>query len=119
MEKSRESVDVKHHFSQSEHKSYVEYINQVLSNSEGLNLPIDKESPTHLFEVVSQGVLLAYANNVISVMNCRKLINVCFPGTIDEKKLVTKPEKSKFEININLDATIEGAKAIGMRISST
>jgi hypothetical protein len=40
--------------SDGERKSYVEYLNKHLS----LPIPIDIDSPTDLFEVVSQGVIL-------------------------------------------------------------
>jgi plastin-1 len=47
---------------------------------------------------------------------CSKLINKAFPGTINEKRLVLKKEKSKFEININHDLTIQAAKEIGCTV---
>jgi len=40
------------------------------------------------------------------------MINKTFPGTIDEAKLAKKP-KNVFEINLNHDVCLEGAKAIG------
>eukprot|EP01114_Cavostelium_apophysatum_P008651 TRINITY_DN2129_c0_g1_i2.p1 TRINITY_DN2129_c0_g1~~TRINITY_DN2129_c0_g1_i2.p1 ORF type:complete len:551 (+),score=200.35 TRINITY_DN2129_c0_g1_i2:48-1655(+) len=98
----------KHHFSDTERKSFVDYLNKTLA-SESLDvgvlpLPIDPDSPTELFQVASQGVLMC------------KFINKCFPNTINEKTIVTKPEKNIFETNINNGLSIIGAKALGCSV---
>jgi len=96
----RLSGDSRHHFNDGERISFVEYINKHVT----LSQPINAESPVHLFEVVSEGIVL------------NKLINRTFPNTINEKKLVTKPNKSAFEKNINNEQTIQAAKELGCSI---
>jgi len=90
----------RHHNSDSERISFVDYINKQALLTESIN----PNSPTHLFEVVSEGVVL------------NKLIIQLFPGTISEKKLITKTNKSTFEKNINNELTIQAAKDLGCSV---
>lgn len=104
----------------SERKSYVEYIN----NRNVHPTPIDPNSPTQLFDIISEGVLLWYVPLIIDylflleliITFCSKLINQVAPGTINEKYIITKPGKSRFEMNINNDIAIKGAKELGCTI---
>jgi hypothetical protein len=45
-----------------------------------------------------------------------KLINKVEPNTINEKHLISKSDKSKFEMNINNDMAIQGAKDLGCTV---
>lgn len=49
-------------------------------------------------------------------MSLSTLINSAFPGQINEKQIITKPNKSKFEININHELAIQAAKEIGCSV---
>lgn len=114
----RGTTVVRHHFSDSERISFVDYINKHVVLPSG---PIDSTSPTHLFEVVANGVALKYdlppfflickaaTNNF-----CSFLINKAFPGTIPEKKLASLSlTPTVFEKNINNEMSIQAAKELG------
>jgi len=98
------SWESKSSVSDGERRSYVQYINH-------FNPPlladisfIDPDSEIDLFQIASQGELL-----------CR-LINRCFPKTINEKRLVSKTDRSKFETNINHDLAIQACKELGCSV---
>eukprot|EP01088_Endostelium_zonatum_P016127 TRINITY_DN422_c0_g1_i4.p1 TRINITY_DN422_c0_g1~~TRINITY_DN422_c0_g1_i4.p1 ORF type:complete len:720 (+),score=261.57 TRINITY_DN422_c0_g1_i4:3-2162(+) len=95
-----------HSYSMEETRSFGAYINKVLQNDEDLKdvLPINTDT-TQLFDVVSQGVILS------------KLINKVVPNTIEERKIVKKPNRI-FDIIENHNLTIEGAKKIGCKFIS-
>jgi plastin-1 len=44
------------------------------------------------------------------------MINKVFPGTIKEKYIISKANRSKFETNINHDLTIQAAKELGCTV---
>jgi hypothetical protein len=84
----------------SERKSYSEFINQFLE----LENPIDPELPNQLYQIISQGIILC------------KLINKIAPGIINEKLIIYKSDPSLWEININHELAIKGAKDIGCTV---
>lgn len=45
-----------------------------------------------------------------------KLINKIKPGTINERRIVTKPNANTFEVMINHDLAIQGAKELGCSV---
>eukprot|EP01094_Clydonella_sp_ATCC50884_P011106 TRINITY_DN208_c0_g1_i1.p1 TRINITY_DN208_c0_g1~~TRINITY_DN208_c0_g1_i1.p1 ORF type:complete len:728 (-),score=370.10 TRINITY_DN208_c0_g1_i1:257-2440(-) len=89
-----------HHFSESERRGYVDFINQDLAKDPEVSsvLPINPDSDD-VFDVISDGVLLA------------RLMNNTFEGTIDDAKLCTKP-KNMFEKNLNHDLVLAGAQKL-------
>lgn len=94
-----------HTYSKEEVRSFSDYINQLLAGDADLknSLPLDTDSEA-LFEVAANSVLLC------------KLINGIKPGTIDERKIVTKPNMSQFEKIQNHDLAIRGARDLGCNI---
>lgn len=93
-----------HTYSKAETRGYCDYINGELSDDPDLasDLPMDPNS-NDLFKVISKGLLII------------KLINKTFEGTVDLKKIKLN-SRNQFDINLNLEASIEGAKDIGCSI---
>lgn len=99
--------EAKHHISDTERLSYVNYINKTFEGEDVgdlIPIPIDGQSPTELFEVASDGILLC------------KLVNKNFPSTIPEKAMVLKQDKNKFEKNLNNELVIKAAKDLGCSV---
>jgi len=93
-----------HSYSHAEKRGYCDFINGELSDDPDLqdDLPMDTQSDD-LFKVIAKGVLIA------------KLINKSFEDTVDESKMVKKA-KNQFEVKINHDMCIQGAKDIGCSV---
>eukprot|EP01122_Echinamoeba_exundans_P003462 TRINITY_DN1355_c0_g1_i2.p1 TRINITY_DN1355_c0_g1~~TRINITY_DN1355_c0_g1_i2.p1 ORF type:complete len:703 (-),score=225.91 TRINITY_DN1355_c0_g1_i2:487-2595(-) len=94
-----------HSYSLEERRAFSEYLNQLLADDPDLKsvLPLNPNSDD-LFRVASQGLLLC------------KLINKIKPGTINERRIVTKPNPNTFEVMINHDLAIQGAKELGCSV---
>jgi hypothetical protein len=94
-----------HTYSKEEVRSFTDFINQLLASDPDLAkvLPMDTHSED-LFTVCANSILLC------------KLINAVKPGTIDERKIVVKPNLSTFEKIQNHDLAIKGAKDLGCNI---
>lgn len=92
-----------HSYSVEEVRSFSDFINQLLASDEDLKnvLPLVKDD---LFKACAQSVLLC------------KLINAIKPGTIDERKIVVKPDMSMYEKIQNHDLAIRGARDLGCEI---
>ena len=94
-----------HTYSKEEVRSFSDYINQLLEGDSDLKSVLPLQTDTEaLFEVASNSILLC------------KLINGIKPGTIDERKIVTKPNISQFEKIQNHDLAIRGARDLGCNI---
>ncbi|KAL0476703.1 fimbrin [Acrasis kona] len=92
-----------HSYSHEETEAFTEFINDHLSKDAqiGSRFPI---TPEQLFDSVQDGVLLC------------KLLNVCVPGTIDERVINVKAKLNPWEVNENHTLAINSAKGIGCSI---
>ncbi|MCQ2821226.1 MAG: hypothetical protein MJ252_28535 [archaeon] len=92
-------------FSLEERSAYTKMINNTLADVEPCKkyLPMDPNSDD-VFERLGDGVMLCF------------LINKAVPGTIDEKKIVTKENMNPFLKGENIKLGLNGAKQIGIKV---
>jgi len=99
------SGSYKHTYDVEERECFARVINQSLQTDEDCKemLPIDPETDD-LFKVVDDGIILC------------KLVNIAQPGTVDERVLNTKSNKTIFHIKENLNLALASIKGIGCKV---
>jgi hypothetical protein len=99
------NVDTQHYYSKEETAAFSTHINNVLINDElcSRHLPFDIEQED-IFQKLGDGIVLM------------KLINLVYPGTIDEKKFNKQTNMSIYQKQENLNVVIAAANKIGAHI---
>jgi plastin-1 len=95
----------KHTYAIEERECFSRVINQSLKDDEDCKemLPIDPETED-LFKAVDDGIIFC------------KLVNIAQPGTVDERVLNIKKNKTVFHIKENLRLALNSIKGIGCKV---